>query len=154
MDHAILTQLTNEGRLPWAELGTRVGLTGPAVAERVRKLEQAGVITGYTALVDPTSVGADLTAFIAVTVEPPDYCASFLAAVATLPDVQECHHIAGEDSYLLKVRTAGTRGLERLITEGLKRIPGVLRSKSTIVLSTAKETPVPPMPLFKGGEGV
>lgn len=145
IDCMLLEQLAGQGRLTWTELGALVGLTGPAVAERVRKLEQAGVIQGYAALLEPARVGADLTAFIAVTVERPDQSPAFLARVGALPAVQECHHVAGEDSYLLKVRTAGTGGLERLISEQIKAIPGVVRTRSTIVLSTSKESPVPPI---------
>ncbi|HEY3369148.1 MAG TPA: Lrp/AsnC family transcriptional regulator [Symbiobacteriaceae bacterium] len=145
-DLVILARLAKDGRASWAELGAAVGLTGPAVAERVRKLEQAGVIAGYAARIAPEAVGADLTAFVAVTVERPEHCAGFLAAIREMPEVLECHHVAGEDSYWLKVRTAGTRGLERLISDGLKRLEGVARTRTTIVLSTAKETDVPPLP--------
>ncbi|MFZ5815913.1 MAG: Lrp/AsnC family transcriptional regulator [Bacillota bacterium] len=146
IDRMILERLTANGRITWAELGSAVGLTGPAVGERVRKLEQAGVITGYTALLSAEALGRDLTAFVAVTVDRPEHCAPFLAAVRGLDEVLECHHVAGEDSYLLKVRTCGTRGLERLLSDVLKRLPGVVRTRSTIVLSTAKERTHPPLP--------
>lgn len=147
---SIVRALAANGRLSWADLGAAVGVGRQTVAERVAKLEQAGVITGYTTLVDPEAVGADLTAFVGVTIERPEQCEPFLAAIAAMPQVQECHHVTGDDNYLLKVRTRGTRGLEYLITDGLKRIDGVVRTRTTIVLSTAKETALPPLPPTEG----
>ncbi|MFZ5824623.1 MAG: Lrp/AsnC family transcriptional regulator [Bacillota bacterium] len=146
IDRIILQRLAANGRLPWSELGKEVGLTAPSVAERVQKLERSGVITGYAALLSPEGLGLDLTAFIAVTVERPELCAPFLAAVHEMDEVLECHHVAGDDSYLLKVRTPSTRSLERLISDGLKRLPGVTRTRTTIVLSTAKEAVNPALP--------
>lgn len=145
VDLLIIKALSRKGRLSWADLAATVGISRQTAAERVQKLEQAGVITGYTALVSPEAVGADLTAFVGVVVERPEQCAPFLQAVALLDEVQECHHVAGDDSYLLKVRTRGTRGLERLISDMLKQIPGVVKTRSTIVLSTAKERATPPL---------
>jgi Lrp/AsnC family leucine-responsive transcriptional regulator len=121
-------------------------MTGPAAADRVRKLEESGVIRGYAALVDPEAVGASLTAFVAVTLDRPEHRKGFLKKVAKLAEIQECHHIAGDDDYLLKVRCRGPRDLDRVISEELKSVPGVGRTRSTIVLSTAKETPVLPLP--------
>lgn len=146
IDRAILERLTANGRISWTELGNTVGLTSPAVAERIHKLERAGIIQGYTALLSAEALGQDLTAFVGITVDQPELCAPFLEAVQTMDEVLECHHVAGDDSYLLKVRTGGTRGLEALITERLKRLPGVSRTRTTIVLSTAKERVNPPLP--------
>jgi Lrp/AsnC family leucine-responsive transcriptional regulator len=146
IDRAILEKVSTNGRISWAELGNAVGLTGPAVAERIHKLERIGVIKGYAALLSPEALGQDLTAFVAVTVERPELCAPFLAAVQEIDEVLECHHVAGEDSYWLKVRTHGTRGLEALVSEKLKRLPGVVRTRTTIVLSTAKESINPALP--------
>ncbi len=146
IDLTLLERLKANGRISWAELGHAVGLTGVAVAERIHKLERAGVIQGYTILLSPEALGQELTAFIAVTVERPEQCEPFLAAIQTIDQVLECHHMAGEDSYLLKVRTGGTRDLEALITEQLKRLPGVVRTRTTIALSTAKESVHPALP--------
>ncbi|HLN62820.1 MAG TPA: Lrp/AsnC family transcriptional regulator [Symbiobacteriaceae bacterium] len=145
IDLLILGCLTANARLSWAEIAATAGITRQTVAERVERLKEANVIKAFVALIDPEAVGADLTAFVSVSIERPEQCEGFLAAIATMPHVQECHHVAGDDNYLLKVRTRGTRGLERLITGELKRIPGVVRTRTTIVLSTAKETPVPPV---------
>lgn len=125
-------------------MGQVLGLTGPAVAERVRKLEERGIIRGYTAVLDPEAVGYGLLAFIAVTVERMDQRAAFVARVAALAEVLECHHVAGDSDYLLKVRCRSTGDLDRLITEELKSIEGI-RTRTTIALGSVKETSVLPM---------
>ena len=94
---------------------------------------------------DPLSVGYGLLAFVAVTMERPEHRAGFLAKVHALPEVQECHHIAGEDDYLLKVRCRDTADLERVISEELKGVPGVARTRTTISLKAVKETLVVPV---------
>ncbi|MFP4009874.1 MAG: Lrp/AsnC family transcriptional regulator [Spirulinaceae cyanobacterium] len=87
----------------------------------MRRLEQQGIIQGYGAKVDPEKVSCDLAAFILVTLEHPKHRQGFLDLVLILPEVQECHHIAGDGDYLLKVRCGGTRALESLISDRLKR---------------------------------
>ena len=99
---------------------------------------------GYAALVDPEAAGYPLSAFVAIALDRPERRAAFLKKIATLPEVAECHHVAGDDDYLLKVRCRGTRDLDRLLVESLKSIPGV-RTRTTIVLSTAKESVAIPL---------
>jgi Lrp/AsnC family leucine-responsive transcriptional regulator len=140
LDLRVLAQLMPQARITWAELASQLGLSAPAAADRVRKLEEKGVIQGYVTQVDAACLGYDLTAFIAVTLEHPRDREGFLVQLHRLPAIQECHHIAGEGDYLLKVRCQGTRGLERFITDVLKEIPGVTQTRTTIVLSTVKET--------------
>jgi Lrp/AsnC family leucine-responsive transcriptional regulator len=140
LDSKILHHLMSQARITWADLAGHLGLSAPAAAERVRKLEERGVIQGYVTQVNPHSLGYDLTAFIAVTLTHARDRAPFLAQVQAMPEIQECHHVTGDDDYLLKVRCQGTQGLEALITHGLKQIPGVRRTRTTIVLSTIKET--------------
>jgi Lrp/AsnC family leucine-responsive transcriptional regulator len=147
LDSKVLHTLMQQARMTWAELAAQLGLSAPATAERVRKLEERGVIQGYLTQVNPQSLGYDLTAFIAVTLEHPRDREAFLAEVLARPEIQECHHVTGDDDYVLKVRCQGTAGLERLITDGLKQIPGVLKTRTTIVLSTVKETIALPVPL-------
>jgi Lrp/AsnC family leucine-responsive transcriptional regulator len=146
-NHDILAveRLMREGRTTWAELAQILGLSGPAAADRVRRLEERGVIRGYAALVDPEAVGLSVAAFVAVTLERPEHRAGFLDAVGGMPEVQECHHVAGEDDYLLKVRCEAMRDLERLVSEGVKGLSGVTRTRTSVVLSTQKETPVLPV---------
>lgn len=134
-----------QGRITWSELAGILELSAPATAERVRRLEERKIIKGYTALIDPEAVGCELTAFIAVTLERPEHRVAFLQRVQELAEIQECHHVTGEDDYLLKVRCRNTRGLEQLVSENLKGLPGILRTRTTIVLSTTKETPVLPL---------
>lgn len=146
MDMKTVGHLQAAGRESWTRLGEMLGVTGPAAAERVRRLEERGVIRGYAALIDPRAVGASLTAFVAVTLRRPKHRRAFLKRVAALAEVQECHHVAGDDDYLLKVRCSDTGHLDRVLSEELKEVPGVLRTRTTIVLSTVKETTVLPLP--------
>ena len=145
LDIAALRRLSWDGRVSWTDLGADLDLAATSAADRVRRLEREGVILGYAALVDPASVGADLAAFVSVTLDGPHARAVFLEAAAGLDEVAEIHHVAGDDDYLLKVRCAGTRGLEALVSEGLKGMPGVARTRTTVVLSTVKESPVVPL---------
>jgi len=140
MDFRILAALQEDSRTPLARIGEAVGLSPPAVLERIKKLEAAGVITGYRALLDGRRLGLDITAFIGVTIEHPRYFDGFTRKILGLSEVLECHRIAGEYSYLLKVKTDNTVSLDRFISELLRTIPGVTRSNTTIVLSSAKET--------------
>src|SRR5918911_2530472 len=142
MDRKAVARLQTAGRESWTRLAELLGVTGPAAAERVRRLEERGVIRGYAALVDPESVGARLPAFVTVTLEHPKYRRAFLRRVDSLAEVQECHHVAGDDDYLLKVRCSDTGHLDRVLSEELKGVPGVLRTRTTIVLGTTKETTV------------
>lgn len=143
-DLKIIEQLMRHARTTWAELGALLGLSAPAAADRVRKLEETGVIKGYAALINPDEIGCGLAAMIAVTLERPEVRSDFLRLVMNLAEVLECHHIAGEQDYLIKVRCSGTRDLERLISEEIKALPGI-KTRTTVILSTVKETPVLPV---------
>lgn len=146
IDIRAVAHLQLAGRESWATLGVALGMTGPAAAERVRRLEADGVIRGYAALIDPQAVGASLTAFVAVTLERPGNRTAFLRRVARLAEVQECHHIAGDYDYLLKVRCTSTTDLDRVLTEQLKSVQGVVSTRTTVVLRTLKESVVVPLP--------
>jgi len=144
LDSKAVQVLMQNGRATWADLAQHLGLSAPAAADRVRRLEEKGVIRGYAALVDPESVGYPLTAFVAIAFDRPDRRTAFLKRIASLAEVSECHHVAGDDDYLLKVRCRGTRDLDRLLIESLKTIPGV-RTRTTVVLGTAKESAIVPL---------
>ena len=144
IDIAILRRLMERARTTWAELGSLLGLSAPAAADRVRKLEDAGVILGGAALVDPEAAGCGLGAFVSVTLERADDRGAFLDLVRTQPEVLECCHIAGAEDYVLKIRCADTRALERLISDRIKSVPGV-RTRTGVILSTVKETQVLPV---------
>ena len=145
MDGKALALLMRDGRATWAEVGQALGLSAPAAAERVHKLEKRGVIRGYAALVDAASVGHPLTAYISVTIASHRNRAVFLRGIAKMEQVAECHHVAGDDDYLLKVRCRGTQDLDHLLASELKDKLGVARTRTTIVLSTAKESVLVPI---------
>ncbi|MEJ2095695.1 MAG: Lrp/AsnC family transcriptional regulator [Deltaproteobacteria bacterium] len=135
----ILDLLQKNARITFTDLGRKVGLSTPAATERVRKLEEAGVITGYHAAVDPVKVGLAVTAFIHVTTPPQNY-ARIKTAISSLKAVQECHHISGEESFLLKVVVPSATDLESLVGE----LSPYGRTKTAIVLSTqSKRTGIP-----------
>jgi Lrp/AsnC family leucine-responsive transcriptional regulator len=139
IDHCLVHALQVDGRATQLELSKLVKLSQPATADRIRKLEQAGVIIGYTARVDASALGKDVTAFVGVSIEHPKYFEGFTKRVFGLDEVLECHRVAGSDSYLLKVKTSTTASLDTLLVETLRTIPGVTRTHTTIVLSSAKE---------------
>ena len=152
VDRHILEILQCEGRITNAELATRVGLTpGPTLA-RVAKLESIGTIRGYAALVDRDRVGLPVTAFVSVILKGHGAAAShgFVEAITTLPEVLECHHIAGEEDFLLKVVAASPGDYESFVLNKLMEIPDVQRIKTTFVLSSPKsQTAVPIRPSEK-----
>ena len=136
-DRAIIDLLQREGRATFAQIAQRVGLSPAAVHERVKKLEARGIITGYHAAVAPHLVGAGVTAFISVSaVAGPR--GRLEEVFAEMPWVEECHHVAGEESLLLKVRAESTRALEHIIWE-IRALEPVERTKTTIVLATVFE---------------
>ncbi len=139
-DLKAVAMLMRRGRATWAELAKHLHLSPPAAAERVRKLEERGVIRGYAALVSAEALGYPLTAFVAVTLERPQHRPAFLRRVAGMKEIVECHHVTGDYDYLLKVRSRSTQDLDRVLSEKLKAVPGVARTVTTIVLSTSKET--------------
>ena len=138
MDRQLIDLLLANGRASYAELARQVGLSSPAVHERVGKLEAAGVITGYRALGDPPSVGLDVTALIGVIESDSVDDTGLEAAMAQLPSVEDCWRVAGSEGYLLKVRVSDIPALEATIS-ALNRIRGVARTRTTVVLSTKWE---------------
>jgi len=127
IDLQILETLQDQGRIPLVKLGEQVGLSSPSVIERVKKLEDSGIITGYQALVDARKLGKDVTAFIGVSIAHPKAVTAFEHTVALLDDVLECHHVTGEHTLLLKIKTDNTSSLERLIST-IRSIEGVSRA--------------------------
>jgi Lrp/AsnC family transcriptional regulator, leucine-responsive regulatory protein len=143
LDRQILRLLRDDGRTSVAQIAKEVGLSGPAVHERLRKLETRGVIAGYTVVLDPHMLGRPHVAFIMVTLSEGDEFAAdepIVARICDEPDVLEFHRIAGEDCYLVKVRTATNKDLENLLRR-IRSIRGVARTRTTIVLSTELEQP-------------
>ncbi|MBI4752742.1 MAG: Lrp/AsnC family transcriptional regulator [Acidobacteria bacterium] len=145
MDLKLLKLVQTNGKLSYAELGEGVGLSISAVNERLKKLQTQGLIRDYVARLNPAGLGLDLLAFIAVVLAEPMHEPGFLDRMAAVPEILECHHVTGDFSYLLKVRVKNTSALEKLLKEQLKTIPGLVRTYTTIVLSTAKETTALPI---------
>ena len=147
-DLQILSMLQLDARVGNAEISRRVGLAASAVHERIRKLEQRGVVRGYHARLDPEALGRGLLAFISVQVDDRLTEETTGVQLARLPQVQEVHHIAGEDCYLLKVRCASTADLGRFLQEEIGAFPSVRRTRTTIALGTVKEGLELPVPLL------
>jgi Lrp/AsnC family leucine-responsive transcriptional regulator len=138
-DRRILGLVQRDGKMSQALIAKTVGLSTAAVNERLKKLEASGVIRRFTALVDPKAVGMQVTAFIEVFLEHPRYEDPFLKRILDLDEVQECHHITGEFSVLLKVRLQDMESLQRLVISQLNGLQGVRQTRTVMVLSTVKE---------------
>ncbi len=139
IDTTIMETLQKKGRTRRNDLAEAVGLSLPSVSERLRKLEENGFITGYFATVDPRKLGKDICAFIFVTVDSSRHYPGFLEHAHANDEILECHAITGEGSHLLKVRTANTASLEKLLAK-IQAWSGVLNTRTNLVLSTSKET--------------
>jgi Lrp/AsnC family leucine-responsive transcriptional regulator len=139
IDLRLLEMLQENGRTSQHDLALAVGLSSPAVGERVRKLEEREIIRRFTVVVDPKRLGRDVTAFIAVGMAGSPHYAGFRDRVLAHPEVLECHSITGQGSHLLKIRTDSTSTLEGLLAE-IQAWPGVQWTTTSIVLSTVKET--------------
>jgi len=138
IDLHILELVQEDCRTSLVRLGEQVGLSAPAVLERLKKLEAAGIVSGYRAIIDGRRVGLDITAFIGVIISHPSRIGDFERQVVTLADVLECHHVTGEYTLLLKVKTRNTSSLEQLISQ-IRSLDGVARTETMVVLSTHTE---------------
>lgn len=136
----ILHILQTDSRRSYSEIGNIVGLSITAVKERIVKLSERGVLSGYSALVNPKVAGFGILAFVFVSIDKSEQCRQFEQTVKKCADIQECHHVTGVFNYLLKVRARSVEDLERVLEEEIKR-PGITaRTETTLVLSSAKET--------------
>jgi len=145
-DRQILRLLQQDGRMTNAKLAARIGRTPAPTLGRVRRLEREGYVRKYVALVDQARLGKPVTAFVSIILRSHVQKTSdlFRKAMARLPEVLECHHIAGEEDFLLKVVAASPADYERFVLEKLTKIPGIERVKTTFVLSSSKlETRIP-----------
>jgi Lrp/AsnC family leucine-responsive transcriptional regulator len=145
IDLRLLELLQADGRRPYAELGAAVGISGPSAHERVKKLEARRVIRGYSAVVAPEALGYGVLAFTWLTQAPGTGAHELTVDFADIPEIEECHHIAGEADYLLKIRVRDTLDLERIIHR-LQTIPQVFSTETDVVLSSAFERRPLPAP--------
>lgn len=139
IDVKILEILQKNGRTRRNDLAEKVNLSLPAASERLRKLEESKVITGYFATVDHKMLGKDITAFITVTVDSSKHFHAFVDHIEASDEILECHAITGNGTHLLKIRTVNTESLERLLGK-VQSWAGVVKTTTNVVLSTSKET--------------
>ena len=139
IDIKILEILQKQGRTRRNDLAEHVGLSLPAASERLRKLEESGIISGYFAKLDHKRLGKDITAFITATVDSSKHFSSFVDHLNNSDEILECHAITGEGTHMLKVRTENTASLEKLLAK-IQSWQGVVKTTTSVVLSTAKET--------------
>ncbi|GEK03562.1 AsnC family transcriptional regulator [Streptomyces sp. 1-11] len=141
LDRQIVQLLVKDGRMSYTDLGKATGLSTSAVHQRVRRLEQRGVIRGYAAVVDPEAVGLPMTAFISVKPFDPSAPDDIAERLAGVPEIEACHSVAGDENYILKVRVATPHELEELLAR-LRSLAGV-STRTTVVLSTPYEARPP-----------
>jgi Lrp/AsnC family transcriptional regulator, leucine-responsive regulatory protein len=139
IDLKLLGLLQEDGRMSQHDLAEAVGLSSPATGERLRKLEERGVIRGFTAVLDPKLLGQDVTAFIAVGIDGSKFYPDFVEKAREHPEIMECHAVTGQGSHLVKIRTRDTSTLERLLAV-IQSWPGVHWTTTSIVLSSLKES--------------
>jgi Lrp/AsnC family leucine-responsive transcriptional regulator len=141
LDQRIVQLLLQDGRMSYTDLGKATGLSTSAVHQRVRRLEQRGVVRGYTAIVDPEAVNLALTAFISVQPVDPRAPDDTPERLVGLPEIEACHSVAGDENYILKVRVPGPGDLEDLLAR-IRTAAGV-STRTTVVLSTPYEARPP-----------
>ena len=141
IDQKILEIIQKQGRMRRNDLAERVGLSLPSVSERLRKLEEAGVISGYFAKLNYEMLGKDVTAFVLATIDSSKHYNAFVEHIGSMDDILECHAITGEGTHLLKIRTENTASLEKLLAK-IQSWSGVVKTTTSVVLSTPKETSV------------
>ncbi|MEV5651564.1 Lrp/AsnC family transcriptional regulator [Nocardia sp. NPDC052254] len=134
IDRLLIRELMADGRATLSNLAEKASLSVSAVQSRVRRLEARGVIRGYTAKVDPEALGQMLSAYVAITPLDPSQPDDAPALLQHIPGIEECHSVAGEESYMLLVRVASPRHLEQLLAE--IRATANVRTRSTIILQT------------------
>lgn len=142
IDRRILRELQADGRMSYTELAPKVGLTTSPCLERVRRLERAGIITGYTAVIEPRAVGTSLLVFIelSLTYTSPEIFADFKRAILRQPHILECHLVSGDFDYLVKARVPDMHAHRSLLGELVRHLPGVRNSKTLVVMEEVKET--------------
>ena len=146
-DQQLIHHLQHHGKTSYADLGEQVGLSITAVKERIKRLTADGVLKQNVYLANPQSLGLEVCAFVQVLMPVPSQEANFVAQMHQIEEVQECHSITGEYSYLLKVRVPNTNTLEQMMSDKITSIEGVARTNTLIALTTYKETTQLPIDL-------
>jgi Lrp/AsnC family transcriptional regulator, leucine-responsive regulatory protein len=145
LDMAILSALSENGRLSQVELAERIPLSPTAIARRIRALEEKGVIEGYQARVSRSALGLDMTVLVQISLQSQSeiLLAEFEKAIAAAPSVVSCHLMSGEDDYVLTVLARDLTDYERIHRQELSRLPGVTRLRSSFALREVKSRPLP-----------
>jgi Lrp/AsnC family leucine-responsive transcriptional regulator len=138
VDRAIIAALRANARIPYADLARLVGLSGPSVADRVKRLEQIGVITGYHAALDPAAMGLGVVAIVGIEQSDDGDQDKIADHLSDLEEIEDCWFVAGDESFILTVRVADIDALEKSLGR-LRKIPGISRTHTTVVLSTRFE---------------
>jgi Lrp/AsnC family leucine-responsive transcriptional regulator len=139
IDLKILDLLLQDGRIAHTAIGKQTDLSGPSVYARIQRMEREGIIKGYAALLAPEKVGRGLAAFVRIRTQTPGYESDvFERFIQEEAQIVECHDVDGEDTYILKVRTASTQSLQKLLAT-IRSFPGITRTVTTIALETLKE---------------
>ncbi len=139
VDYGILRLMQENARINNADIARELGMAPSAILERVKKLEQKEVILQYNAKINPAALDKKLLSFIFIKAADGIGCITTGQALAAIPEVQEVHDIAGDDGYLVKVRTADSTALVELMRNSFAKIPGIISTRTTIVLETVKE---------------
>jgi Lrp/AsnC family transcriptional regulator, leucine-responsive regulatory protein len=139
IDVTILEILQKAGRTRRNDLAQAVNLSIPSVSDRLRKLEESGILTGFYASVDPKKVGKDITAFISVNVDSSKHYPAFIEHAKMTDEILELHSVTGSGTHLLKIRTENTSSLEKLLSK-IQAWSGVVNTTTSIVLTSIKET--------------
>ena len=145
VDHALLDALRAHGRASYAELARQVGLSAPCVQDRVKRLEDRGLITGYAAVVPPAALGLGVTALVGIEQSEGADQEDVARRLRDVAAIEDCWLVAGDESFVAKVRVADVADLERTLA-ALQRLRGVSRTRTTVVLSTRWEGRTPPGP--------
>ena len=146
-DRQLLTALVADARTSWADLARQVGLSAPAVQERVRKLQRDGVLLGSRAVLAPAAVGLGVSALVGLQQREGVDADEITRELSAVPEIEDCWFVAGDEAFLVKVRVADLEDLDRTLRV-LRHVPGVSRTRTTVVLNTPFEgrSRVPPAP--------
>jgi Lrp/AsnC family leucine-responsive transcriptional regulator len=138
IDRALLGALATDARRSYADLARQVGLSAPSVHERVRKLEREGVLRGSSADIEPKAIGLGVSALVGLQQREGAEADEIVASLREVPEIEDCRFVAGDEAFLVKVRVADLDDLDRTLRV-LRHVPGVTRTRTTVVLSTSFE---------------
>jgi Lrp/AsnC family leucine-responsive transcriptional regulator len=149
IDREILSLLQENARVSNADIARELNMAPSAVLERVKKLEQKNIILQFTTRLNPSALHQNLLAYVFIKASDGIGCTDTASALASIPEVQEVHHVAGDDCYLVKIRTFDSSSLVELMRNSIAKIPNILSTRTTIVLETVKEKQQLVIPVLK-----